>query len=62
MLLSMIAVVILTMTSSYTVNGKTFAIGYVSDVSENDELDGPAIRIAIESFQANGWMQEPEFK
>ena len=62
LLLYVLVVIILTMTSLYAVNGKMFTIGYVSDEHENDELNGPAISIAIESFQSNGWMQKREIR
>ena len=59
----MLVVVVLTMMSSYAVNGKVFTIGYVwSDVFDNHELRGSAIIIAIESFQENGWLQDHEIK
>ena len=63
MLLSVLVVVILTVTSYYAANGRVFTLGYVSsNVYEENELRGPAISIAIESFQANGWLQEHEIK
>ncbi len=38
---------------------KTFTIGYLSSVGF---MEGSAITIAIESFRANGWLKEHEFR
>ena len=63
MLLSVIVVVMLTMTAYYAANGRVFILGYVSSNAHMvNGLRGPAISIAIESFQANGWLQEHEIK
>ena len=46
------------------VEGETFTIGYLAPSAHNvmNHIQGPAINIAIEDFQANGWLREHDFK
>ena len=37
----------------------TFTIGYLSSASY---MEGSAINIAIDSFRANGWLKEHDFR
>ena len=57
MLLSELAVVILSMTSSYAVNGKIFTIGYLSSGAKtNDTLQGPVISFANRIIPSERWV------
>ena len=60
MLLAVLVIVISTLASC--VNGRTIKIGFLSALNIIRELRGSAITIAIESVQANGWLQDHEFK
>ena len=57
MLLAVLSVVISTLAPC--VNGRTFKIGYISTT---DGIRGPALTMAIESFQANGGLQGHDIK
>ena len=43
---------------AHAVRGDTFIIGYLAPSPDElmDRMQGPAINIAIETFQANGWL------
>ena len=45
-----------------SVDGRTYKIGYISEVGTRDPLRGPAIDIAIATFKKNGWLQDHDFK
>ena len=49
---------------SHSAQGETFTLGCLAPSPEDlmDNIQGPAINIAIETFQANGWLQEHDFK
>ena len=49
---------------SHSAHGDTFTLGYLAPSPEDlmDNIQGPAINIAIEAFQANGWLKEHDFK
>ena len=49
---------------SHTAQGETFTLGYLAPSPEDlmDNIHGPAINIAIEAFQANGWLKDHDFK
>ena len=44
------------------VEAEPITIGYLSSMDKTKHLEGPAITIAIETFLANGWLQDHEFK
>ena len=52
----MMAVVCATVLSTVA---KTFTIGYLSS---GNFMEGGAIYVAIESFRANGWLKDHEFR
>ena len=49
---------------SHTAQGETFTIGYLAPSPDElmNNIQGPAINIAIETFQASGWLNEHDFK